>query len=292
MTEGPSGSAAAASTVAAPGVITSWSTNASVGNGQTETFKVYRPLGSEKYLVVGHDGPQALIPSTLNTFKTSIPVRAGDIIGNDDDNASTVPNACEFETANKSDTGFYAKGEAADGATITAENSAEEGVLDNLTATVVSAPTVSSITPSTGLTTAATSVTIAGTNFTEAGAVKFGAVPAASFRVNSDTQITAVAPANATPGAVDATVANAAGTSATSTADRFTYVAPPPPVITCTVPKLAGKKLKAAKKALLKAECKLGKVKGKKSSSAKVKSQKPKPGTVLSAGSKVNVTVK
>ena len=273
-------------------MITSWSTNAEEGSGQTETFKVYRPLGSEKYLVVGHDGPRALIPSTLNTFKTSIPVQTGDIIGSDDDNAKTAPNACEFETGNKADTGFFVSGEAADGETITAEGH-EEKVLANLTATVVSAPTVSSIAPSTGLTTAATSVTITGTNFTEASAVKFGAVPAASFAVKSDTQITAIAPANATPGAVDTTVTNVAGTSATNTADRFTYTAPPPPtVITCTVPKLKGKKLKAAKKALLEAECKLGKVKGKKSSSAKVKTQKPKPGTVLTAGSKVNVTVK
>ncbi len=58
------------------------------------------------------------------------------------------------------------------------------------------------------------------------------------------------------------------------------------------VPNLKGKKLKAAKTTLLKAQCKLGKVKGKKSSSAKVKTQKPEPGTVLTAGSKVNVTVK
>ena len=65
----------------------------------------------------------------------------------------------------------------------------------------------------------------------------------------------------------------------------------PPPTIHCIVPKLKGKKLKAAKTAVLKAECKLGKVKGKKSNSARVKTQKPKPGTVLSVGSRVNVTV-
>jgi beta-lactam-binding protein with PASTA domain len=53
-----------------------------------------------------------------------------------------------------------------------------------------------------------------------------------------------------------------------------------------------GQKPKAARKALLKAECKLGKVKGKKSKPAKVKTQNPKPETVLTAGSKVNVTLK
>ena len=60
----------------------------------------------------------------------------------------------------------------------------------------------------------------------------------------------------------------------------------------CVVPGLKGKTLKAAKKALLKADCKLGKVKGKKNPSAKVKTQKPKPGTVATVGSKVNITVK
>ena len=48
--------------------------------------------------------------------------------------------------------------------------------------------------------------------------------------------------------------------------DRFEYEA-------CVVPKLKGKTLKAARKALKKADCKLGKVKGK----GKVVSQNPKP---------------
>jgi len=57
----------------------------------------------------------------------------------------------------------------------------------------------------------------------------------------------------------------------------------------CVVPKLKGKKLKAAGKALTKADCKLGKVKGNKSKSAKVAKQSPKPGKVLAPGAKVNV---
>ena len=57
----------------------------------------------------------------------------------------------------------------------------------------------------------------------------------------------------------------------------------------CAVPKLAGKKLKPAKKALLKADCKLGKVKGHKSKSAKVAKQNPKPGKILAPGAKVSV---
>jgi hypothetical protein len=165
---------------------------------------------------------------------------------------------------------------------------------------VVAAPTISSVSPSTGPDAGNTSVIIKGANLTEATAVKFGAISASSFAVNSETQITAVSPHTAISGPVDLTVTNPGGTSATDSADRFTYTAPPtvpvlqpsPAKVSCVVPKLKGKKLKAAKEALLKAECNLGKVKGKKSSSAKVKTQKPKPGTVLTAGSKVNVTVK
>ncbi len=57
----------------------------------------------------------------------------------------------------------------------------------------------------------------------------------------------------------------------------------------CTVPKLKGKKLKAVRKKLTKADCKLGRVSGRKGKSAKVKKQSPKPGKVLAPGAKVGV---
>jgi hypothetical protein len=52
-------------------------------------------------------------------------------------------------------------------------------------------------------------------------------VAASSFTVNSATQITAVDPASSVAGSVDVTVTTPNGTSATATADRFTYVSPP-----------------------------------------------------------------
>jgi hypothetical protein len=67
--------------------------------------------------------------------------------------------------------------------------------------------------------------------------------------------------------------------------------APAPGVASCVVPKLKRKRLKADRKALNKADCALGKVKGHRGKQAKVKKQSPKPGTVLPAGSKVNVTL-
>src|SRR5438132_7891120 len=92
-------------------------------------------------------------------------------------------------------------------------------------------PTVASVNPNTGPMQGGTSVTITGTNFSGATAVRFGNNAAGSFIVNSTTQITATSPAGV--GTVDVTVTTAGGTSATSTADQFTYVPAPalaPPV--------------------------------------------------------------
>ena len=58
--------------------------------------------------------------------------------------------------------------------------------------------------------------------------VNFGSVSATDFTVDSDTQITAVAPPG-TAGTVDVLVFNGTGTSPASAADQYTYVAP-----TCT----------------------------------------------------------
>jgi len=61
---------------------------------------------------------------------------------------------------------------------------------------------------------------------------------------------------------------------------------------TCKVPKLVGKTLGAAKKALAQANCKLGKVqkpKGANLKTAKVAKQDPQPGTVHKSGTKVAV---
>ena len=68
-------------------------------------------------------------------------------------------------------------------------------------------------------------MTITGTNFTEVSAVKFGAANAKGFHVNSESSITAEAPAGS--GTVDVTVTTPGGTSSTSSADQFTFVPAP-----------------------------------------------------------------
>ena len=83
-------------------------------------------------------------------------------------------------------------------------------------------PTVTSLSPAGGLATGGVTVTITGTNLGSVATVKFGSVAAAGFLVNSQTQITAVAPAEAA-GTVDVTVTTPSGVIATSAADRYTY---------------------------------------------------------------------
>jgi uncharacterized repeat protein (TIGR01451 family) len=81
---------------------------------------------------------------------------------------------------------------------------------------------VTGVSPSRGPTAGGTSVTVTGSGFTGATAVDFGTVPAASFTVDSDTQITATSPARPA-GPVDVTVTTPAGTSAAGAADQYTY---------------------------------------------------------------------
>src|SRR5713101_780360 len=82
-------------------------------------------------------------------------------------------------------------------------------------------PTVRGIDPNNGPATGGTSVTITGTGFTSAASVLFGSTPASGITVISDTQITAISPPGC--GIADVTVSTPNGTSATGTADLFTY---------------------------------------------------------------------
>jgi hypothetical protein len=81
-------------------------------------------------------------------------------------------------------------------------------------------PVVTNVAPPAG--NAGDTVVITGSGFTRAIDVEFGATPAFSYHVDSDTQITAIAPGHKA-GTVDVTV-TVEGTSATSGADQFSYV--------------------------------------------------------------------
>ena len=83
----------------------------------------------------------------------------------------------------------------------------------------VAGDAVTSIAPSSGA--IGTGVAIIGTGFTDATAVHFGAA-SALFTFTDDSHVTATVPAGS--GTVDVTVTTPIATSATSAADRFTYV--------------------------------------------------------------------
>ena len=86
-----------------------------------------------------------------------------------------------------------------------------------------SPPTVSSISPTSGPAGGGTTVTITGSNLSGAAYVHFGSVVAESFTVVSGTEISAVSPAGTAGSTVNVTVTTPGGTSATSSADLFTY---------------------------------------------------------------------
>jgi hypothetical protein len=169
-------------------------------------------------------------------------------------------------------------------------------------AEVQPAPMIASLGTTSGPTSGGTAVTITGTDLENVTGVSFGGAAAASFTGNSESQITAVAPASAGAASVSVSVTTVAGKAVATQA--YKYEAPPAPApmpapaatpAHCVVPNLTGKKLQAAKKALVNAKCTLGAVKklgGATAKSGKVAKQGSKPKSRLAAGSKIAVTLK
>lgn len=82
--------------------------------------------------------------------------------------------------------------------------------------------------------------------------------------------------------------------SATTTAEPLPPPPPPPPPPNCVVPRVKGKPLAAARSAINRANCSVGRVR--KAFSAKVRkrrviSQRPRPGASLPQGARVNLVV-
>lgn len=90
------------------------------------------------------------------------------------------------------------------------------------------APKVTGVSPKSGDSIGGDQVTITGTGFTGASAVDFAGLPAASYTVLDDSHILATTPAGT--GTADVTVYNSAGSSAVTSADRFTFIAAVPVV--------------------------------------------------------------
>jgi IPT/TIG domain/PASTA domain len=263
------------------GAIVRWRVQGAVGG--PFTLRVLRPNGSGAFAAVGTSSPATPANEGLQTFAANIPVKAGDLIGIDPTNATDKIGIATVAGAS------YASlfPTPLEGATVPPQPS-NSGKEIELAAEVQPAPAVKAVEPSFGPLTGGTKVKITGTDLAGASAVEFGEEPAVGFTVESETQITATAPASTKRGAIDVRVKTLAGTSASGVGDEFTYTG-------CIVPKLTGKSLKLAKRALHNGGCKLGKVQKRRGATAKngkVVAQSPKKGRILAAHAKVNVTLK
>jgi hypothetical protein len=89
----------------------------------------------------------------------------------------------------------------------------------------VALPTVVSLSQAAGPSGGGTTVVITGTSLSGASAVDFGSLAATGYSIGSPTEVSATAPPGT--GTVDITVTTSGGTSATSSADQFSYVALP-----------------------------------------------------------------
>jgi len=147
-------------------------------------------------------------------------IAAGDLIGQKDN------------TGGPSGTYNSIGGTAVAGATVTSTSApANPFGFFNIGNNTQLPPTITSISPNSGPSAGGTSVTITGTNLTGVIVVRFGSGSlAASFTVNSDTQIVATTAA-VSPGTVDVTVSNQSFTSAISANDRFTFTHPVAPTV-------------------------------------------------------------
>lgn len=243
-------------------------------------LRVLHPSGTGAYSASGTSGPATPSGTGLQTFTTNMAIRAGDLIGVDPTNGTDEIGVASVPGANFA----FIFPPPFDGATV-APSGTGSGQEIELSAEIQPTPEVTAISPTSGSISGGTAVTITGTDFNGTSAVKFGTKPATGFSVDNDNQITATAPSGSKPGKVYVTVTTLAGGSPNVGAGRFNYTA-------CVVPKLAGKHLKAAKKSLKQASCKLGKVKkvaGPASKVGEVIKQSPKAGKALAPGSKVSV---
>jgi hypothetical protein len=279
LCSGPSGTwansvlaeAGAKATSPVSGAVVAWHM---VGNYSGGPFKlrVLRPAGSGKFTGAGSSAEVSPV-SGPQTYTTDLPITAGDLIALDvHEGCIGVAGVAGTDVINWNPT-------LPEGSTLAPPYPFSDVEL-GFNAEVQPAPTIAGLDVTKGSIQGGTSVTISGTDFERTSSVTFNSTPAAGFTIAGEGTITATAPAAAGVGSVPITVTTVAGAATSPT--TFAYEG-------CVVPRLKGKRIKAAKKKLAQANCKLGKVKGPKGKAAKVKSQKPHPGEVLAPGSKVNI---
>lgn len=263
--------------------------------GKSYRLRVLNPASATEFTSQQSSAPVTPAGLQLETFPTAIPIKAGQLIGIDMDASASL---AENLTSGGRLMVFLPA--LSDGQTATpflGSTDAEAG----FNAEVQPVPTVTGVAPAAGPRAGGNQVQIKGTDLTGASAVKFGEVAAASFQVESAAQITAVVPPGAKPGPVLVSVTTVAGTARAPGEYRYRSPEEEGPESPheeaptgCTVPKLRGKRIAAARKALKRAHCRAGKVRRKRGPKAKrgrVLKQVPRAGKAVPAGAKVDLTV-
>jgi hypothetical protein len=259
------------------------------------------------FTVVGDAAVGPLAPEAITTFVVDIPVLPGDRLALYTGNAPS-PGKC-FQV-DRYAAGAELLGDVPVGGR-KGSNGIKTGYRAPISAVVLPPPVVTAIAPLVGPPAGATPVTISGENLRRVESVTFGTVTTTAFTEVSETELKVLAPPAAL-GTVDVRVSTVAGESPASAADHFTYAAPAlagtgggaaggagaalpkssAAPSKCKVPKLKGRKLKAAKKAIRRAGCKVGRVAkadGVTAATGKVKTQRPRAGRPVAKGTKVAV---
>jgi IPT/TIG domain/PASTA domain len=271
----------AGATLASPvsGAIVRWRIQGAAGG--PFYLRVLSPNGKGAYEAAGKSEAQSPPNPGLQTFSTNLKIEAGDLIGLDPTNPTDkigIATASGAAYASIFPTPF-------DGSVV-APSETFGGKEIELSAEIQPQPEITLVSPPFGSVAGGTLVTITGKNFNQASEVKFGNTPAASFTVDSDTKITATTPKALRPGTVNVSVTTFAGVNPDTRFDDYVYLA-------CVVPQLKNRTLKVAKTLLKRRGCKLGHVKKvnapKPKKVGKVLKQTPKPGKVLSPGSRVRI---
>jgi len=200
----------------AAGVITSWRVT---GSGAPR-LRVLRPAPEGEWIGDGTSAGATNVKGEANA--TSLPIRAGDLIGVDLPSATTGISVREIGA---SDTQLleWEPALADNGVVREAEETFSTELV--LNADVTLAPVVFSVSPASGSSSGGNTVTISGRYLDGATGVSFGSTPASSFSVDFSSQITAIAPPG-TASTVDVHVTGPGGSSEAVSADKYTFNAP------------------------------------------------------------------
>jgi len=202
----------------ASGLITSWRV---AGRDGAPRLRVLRPAPEGTWIGNGTSAAATHINGEANA--TSLPIRAGDVIGVDLPAGGSEVQVRQVAPSDSTQLLYWEPGLVDNGAA--PEPSFEffsEEILVN--ADVVLTPVVSSVSPASGSPAGGNAVTIGGLFLDGATGVSFGSAPA-SFSVESSTQITAIVPPTAAS-TVDVHVSGPGGSSEVGSADKYTFTAP------------------------------------------------------------------